>query len=1035
MDAPCDDGSSCTSDDTCSDGECLGAPVVCDEPGTCQVGVCDPEEGCVYTFEEGLPCEDGNVCTEGDTCQGLGCVVGTPVDCEDGNSCTVDSCDPEAGCISEALEDGSPCDDGNQCALGDVCTDSICAPGSEIVICDDGDPCTVDKCEPAEGCTYNVQQTNACRPIIAVTFPDRAESVTVEDVTAPITVTGTVSSLAAPIVAFSMNGEEVTVGDDGSFSQVFDPTVGGNILVFETENELGWTRRRVQAFHFSSDYIVPSIQDAGAVDAPCEGEKTDSGCWTAYASGDAPISWVDAESICINNGGHLAAIHSEVENDVVRGLIDGTCGEGAGAWIGLTDSESEGTFVWTDGSPLDFAPWANDEPNDFGDGEDYAEMWEGGVWNDSSGAGSNCYVCYVPSIAGEGVLYGEMAEPGLGVYLTQEALDDGDSSLPANDFATVLGAVFTAFDLNEVIPNPVAQGVEGGGATYDIYIDNLNNDQPELSLTCIDGGFEVVATIKNIKGDFFAQKTAGGIFTPGDLEGDLTLDELVIVTDVILNVDSSVHALDANFENTDVSVGGIAVDVDGLFGGLIGGALEGAIDGFATDIETLLVGEIPAVLGPVVGDTLSALAFAFDIELPSLNPDGAAVPISLQTDFSYTDFAPGGGMLALRAGAFPTETITPYPIIGAPARVGCDGSGEQLVVVGGAPLEVTLTDDAINTILLAAWEGGFMEFEAPESLFGDFDLSAFGITDLVAYVSGMLPPSVSNCSPDGEPMMTIGDIQLMASMNFAGEPLDLEIYASLAAEFNLSAADGGIGFGLGEISILELELTALQDSQIGLEPLVAALLEEQALPGLLEGLQGDALGGIPLPSIALSEDNPDLALSIIPLEVVRVDGNSVVLASLNPDDATEGGEEEGGAEEGGAEEGGAEEGGAEEGGAEEGGEEEGGEEEGGDVTGNCSSDADSGILATYTDQDLASVGSGCGTSCFFAGNQAQCISDCYADEIGISSECSSCFGESGQCAIDNCAGTCASDSGSDNCLSCLADAGCTDNFNNCAYGQ
>ncbi len=1023
-DSDCDDGNACTENDSCVDGACVGDAVVCDEPGTCQVGICDPVEGCVYTFEEGLECEDGNACTEGDTCKGLGCSPGSIVVCNDGNECTLDVCDPSEGCTGIPVEDGTPCDDGNQCGFGDTCGEGICKPGPEALMCDDGDPCTLDKCLPAEGCTATISENNTCRPIIDVAFPARGESVVTLDPTSPIVVVGNVSSLAAPITSLSLNGESVDYDENGDFTVEVDATVGGNILVFETENELGWSRRRVQAFHWSTEYILPELVEEEIPEIPCTGEKTNSGCWTAYSTGESAISWADAEANCVAGGGHLASIHGPNENDLVRELADAVCGEGSSVWIGLTDAIVEGSFGWTDSSPLDFAPWADGEPNDFNGAEDVTEMYGSGEWNDSSGAGLGCYACFVPDAPPTPAVLTGLAEPGLGIYLTQEALDDGDNSLPANDFATVLEAVFDAFNLNEIIPNPVAQGVECGGAVYDIYVDNLTNNQPTLGLSCIDGGFEVQADITGIQGDFFADKVGGGFFSPGSLNGTLTLDALAIVADVVLTVNPETNALEANFENISAGIDGIAVDVDGLFGGLIGGALQGTLDSFAGDIETLLVDEIPSVLGPVVGDTLSSLAFEFDLELPSLNPEGEPVAISLKTDFSYTDFAPPGGMIALRAGALTPETVTPYPIVGAPARAGCDGNGEDLIVNGGAPLEVTLTDDAINTILLAAWRGGFVEFVAPESLFGDFDLTAFGITDLEATVSGWLPPSVSSCGPDGTPLITIGDLELLASMNFGGTPLDLVIYASLQAEFNLSAAGGEIGFGLGEVSVVELELTAVQDSQIALEPLVKVLLEEQALPGLLEGLQGDALGGIALPEISLSEDDPELALTIIPLDIVRSGGNSIVLASLDPNDAPEPVEpgEEGG-EEGDEAAGG-------DGG--EGNVEEEGEPE---PTGACSGASDSGILAEYTPDDLASVGSSCGLSCFFAGNQAQCIGDCYGDELGLTNGCADCFGASGQCAIDNCSSTCAADSQSSGCLSCLENAGCTAAFDTCAYGQ
>ena len=50
----------------------------------------------------GTSCNDGNACTQIDTCQGGTCLGSNLLDCDDNNACTVDSCDPSAGCTHTA---------------------------------------------------------------------------------------------------------------------------------------------------------------------------------------------------------------------------------------------------------------------------------------------------------------------------------------------------------------------------------------------------------------------------------------------------------------------------------------------------------------------------------------------------------------------------------------------------------------------------------------------------------------------------------------------------------------------------------------------------------------------------------------------------------------------------------------------------------------------------------------------------------------------------------------------------------------------
>lgn len=101
-------------------------------PGACMGFVCDPQTGeCVpdQPINEGLECDDLDACTENDTCVNGECVA-EEVDCDDGLVCTTDECNPEIGCVYTYNEE--PCDDGNPNTIGDKCKDGVCVPGEEL---------------------------------------------------------------------------------------------------------------------------------------------------------------------------------------------------------------------------------------------------------------------------------------------------------------------------------------------------------------------------------------------------------------------------------------------------------------------------------------------------------------------------------------------------------------------------------------------------------------------------------------------------------------------------------------------------------------------------------------------------------------------------------------------------------------------------------------------------------------------------------------------------------------------------------------
>jgi hypothetical protein len=77
---PCNDGNACTQTDTCTNGTCAGAnPVVCTAADQCHTGTCAPATGACSSvaLPDGTVCHDTDLCTRGETCQAGACTSAT----------------------------------------------------------------------------------------------------------------------------------------------------------------------------------------------------------------------------------------------------------------------------------------------------------------------------------------------------------------------------------------------------------------------------------------------------------------------------------------------------------------------------------------------------------------------------------------------------------------------------------------------------------------------------------------------------------------------------------------------------------------------------------------------------------------------------------------------------------------------------------------------------------------------------------------------------------------------------------------------
>ena len=104
---------------------------------------------------------------------------------------------------------------------------------------------------------------------------------------------------------------------------------------------------------------------------------------SAYYKSNNTFGWIAAEADARANGGHLATIQSEAENQFILSKAP----EGGG-WIGLNRIYTGNTFVWSNGEPVQYTKWNTSQPDNNltnGGEEDAVHILDNaydGRWND-----------------------------------------------------------------------------------------------------------------------------------------------------------------------------------------------------------------------------------------------------------------------------------------------------------------------------------------------------------------------------------------------------------------------------------------------------------------------------------------------------------------------------------------------------------------------------------------------------------------------------------------------------------------------------
>ncbi len=900
--ATCDDGDACTGGDACVAGQCAGAALDCNDNDPCTADACDGATGqCASSPLDGVACDDGDSCTLGDVCQQGQCQGAPAMDCDDDNPCTSDTCDLGVGCNHAPL-DGAACDDGDACTLGDVCDQGACQAGAAPLGCDDGNVCTVDGCDPERGCVnqpidHLCQDDNPCTDercdaergclypfnddpcddLDACTLSDQCrggaclgEAVALDDGN-PCTDLSC-DPVAGVQVGFNDDScddrNACTVGDlcvEGGCEAGTDPLNcdDGNTCTDDAcDPDLGCAS--VNNTRGCDDNNACTIQDtcgdgrcAGVVRS-CDDNNacTDDACDPALGCRNTPVvSNTCRPSIDVEFPPRAATIQGDSPIVTVRGRAS----SGAGAITALTINGAP--------APVRAGAFSLAVPVEVGGNTLVIEA------TDAIGAVRRKVQSFLWSPIfrqpGPEIIAAGAVEEGLGMFLDREVLDDGDRTLPANDFATIFDIILDTFDIGSFIPDPA-----GTFAGLTIRVTSFDHGDPQVSLIPEEGVLHLRIFIPDIRAGMRA----------GSFNGSLEADSLVIDADVALDVQDRQLVVLIEDEGVQVAINNARFRFTSfILQLLIGWLVDAFLPSLINDLEAQFRGALADSIKPLLEDALGGLALDTTLDFPSLSDPGQSIPVRLRTAYAAIGIDPDGMALAFEAGAFAARAV-PYDNLGALGRAGCLDGAQSLLIPGEGGFEMILSDDLLGQLLHGAWRGGLLEFDLPPELLGGLDLGQFGVSDLTMTLSGMLQPTASDCNPQGRLLLHIGDLRIDASMQVFGAPLDVVVFASFTAGLDLRAQEGGIGLAVESIESADLEINVVQDDLISFEAVLGELIEASLIPALLELLGGDGLGSFPLPSIDLSEAidglNEPLIITIVPRTLQRQGGNTIVRGEL-----------------------------------------------------------------------------------------------------------------------------------------------------------
>ncbi|KAM4725676.1 C-type lectin domain family 4 member E-like [Anableps anableps] len=135
------------------------------------------------------------------------------------------------------------------------------------------------------------------------------------------------------------------------------------IVIFRLSFDKIRTNQTVKTLKEENEALRKHISDETCLTCEAGWEQQGGNC---YYFSTSTSTWTESRRSCVDLGGDLVKIDSREEQVFLQTrLRDVMKNDEDKFWIGLTDSEEEGTWLWVDGSPLNESLkfWTNGEPD------------------------------------------------------------------------------------------------------------------------------------------------------------------------------------------------------------------------------------------------------------------------------------------------------------------------------------------------------------------------------------------------------------------------------------------------------------------------------------------------------------------------------------------------------------------------------------------------------------------------------------------------------------------------------------------------